>query len=105
MNLPDDFAQSISRRTFLKQSAFGLGSIALGTLMGVPAQAGVTPSPVHPLTPSGKWRGVITTPHHFPVRAKRIIHLCMAGGPSHIDTFDPKPMLTKMHGQPFPESL
>jgi hypothetical protein len=39
------------------------------------------------------------------VRAKRIIHLCMAGGPSHLETFDNKPLLRKMHGQPMPASL
>src|SRR2546422_1435653 len=52
----------------------------------------------------GRWRGVINPPH-FPVRAKRIIHLCMAGGPSHLESFDYKPELKRIHGQPFPESF
>lgn len=108
---PDAFAQSVSRRTFLQSSAYGLGSIALGMLIGDPAHADpagnhrVTPSPLHPLTPSSaRWRGVIQAPH-YPVKARRIIHLCMAGGPSHVDTFDKKPKLQEMNGQPFPESL
>jgi hypothetical protein len=39
------------------------------------------------------------------MRAKRVIHLCMAGGPSHLETFDPKPQLKALHGKPFPESF
>jgi hypothetical protein len=42
---------------------------------------------------------------HFPARAKRIVHLCMAGGPSHVESFDPKPQLDLLDGQPFPESF
>ena len=53
---------------------------------------------------SGKWRGVITQPH-FPIKAKRIIHLCMAGGPSQFESLDFKPELQKLHKQPFPESF
>src|SRR5205823_8059628 len=44
-------------------------------------------------------------PPHFPARAKHVIFLFMQGGPSHIDTFDPKPILNKLHGQPLPPSL
>ena len=88
----DSFARRISRRAFLQQSAFGLGSIAFGSLSQASASE------------AGGVRGVLRN-LHFPIRARRIIHLCMAGGPSHIDTFDPKPQLKKMHGQPFPESL
>jgi hypothetical protein len=42
---------------------------------------------------------------HFPATAKRVIHLFLSGGPSHVDTFDPKPALDKYHGQPLPESM
>ena len=42
---------------------------------------------------------------HFPTRAKHVIFLFMQGGPSHIDTFDPKPTLTQMHGKPLPASV
>ena len=91
------FARSINRRTFLRNSAIGLGGLAFGSLLGEDAWAD-TPAA------SEKWRGVIQKPH-FPIRAKRIIHLCMAGGPSQFESFDNKPMLTKLNGQPFPESL
>ena len=42
---------------------------------------------------------------HFPATAKRVIHLFMNGGPSHVDTFDPKPALDKYHGQELPFNL
>jgi len=92
------FQLSVNRRTFLGRSAFGLGGIALGCLLNPLARArGATSS-------EGRWLGVIETPH-FPVRARRVIHLCMAGGPSHLESFDFKPELKKMHGQRFPESF
>ena len=42
---------------------------------------------------------------HFPAKAKRVIHLCMAGGPSHLESFDPKPELNRLNDKPFPESF
>ncbi len=81
---------SIKRRTFLTQSAYGLGGLALASLLERASGA-----PGH---------GVITTPH-FPIKAKRVIHLCMAGGPSHLETFDWKPDLKRLDGKPFPESF
>ncbi len=81
---------SIKRRAFLTQSAYGLGGLALATLMERARGA-----PGH---------GVITTPH-FPIKAKRVIHLCMAGGPSHLESFDWKPELKRLDGQAFPESF
>jgi len=90
----EQFQQSINRRTFLTRSAYGLGSLALASLLGPKAFA-VT---------ENSWHGIINPPH-FPVRAKRIIHLCMAGGPSHLESFDYKPELKRIHGQPFPASF
>ena len=97
---PEKFRRDINRRTFLGQAAYGLGGIALACLLdpriarAAEAAAG-----------SGdRWRGVIQPPH-FPVRAKRIIHLCMAGGPSHLESFDYKPKLKELDGKPFPESF
>src|ERR1043166_6373714 len=93
------FQLNVSRRTFLSRSAYGLGSLALASLLNPkllgPAQAGSTQT---------GWKGIINPPH-FPVRAKRIIHLCMAAGPSHLESFDFKPELKRIHGQPFPESF
>ncbi len=93
MNQPFDFASynhSLKRRAFLSQSAYGIGGIALASLL---ERAG-----------AASFGGAITTPH-FPIKAKRIIHLCMAGGPSHLETFDWKPELKKLDGQAFPESF
>ena len=90
-------AQSqINRRSFLYQGALGLGGMALSQFLGSTAEASSKGA-----EESG---GVIRVPH-LPVRAKRIIHLCMAGGPSQFESFDPKPELKALHGQPFPESF
>src|SRR6267143_6508576 len=51
-----------------------------------------------------RWRGIVSPPH-FTSKAKRIIHRCMAGGPSHLETFDYKPKLKELDGKPFPESF
>ena len=96
---PEQFARSVNRRAFLGQSAYGLGGIALACLLD-PGLA----SAAEAAAGEGRWRGVITQPH-FPVRAKRIIHLCMAGGPSHLESFDYKPKLKELDGKPFPESF
>ena len=87
-----------SRRTFLGQSAQAIGTLALGSLLNPRLLASAGPSV------GGKWRGILPSPHFLP-RAKRIIQLSMAGGPSHLETFDPKPRLNALHGQPFPDSF
>ena len=96
---PNEFRLGINRRTFLGRAAYGLGGIALVCLLD-PKMIGSARA----AESEGRWRGVINPPH-FPVRAKRIIHLCMAGGPSHLESFDYKPELKRIHGQPFPESF
>jgi hypothetical protein len=85
--------QVILRRTFLSHTGLGLGSLALSTLLqrDGAAKASVADAP-----------GSLP---HFAAKAKRVIFLCMAGGPSHLETFDYKPLLDKMHGQPMPESF
>jgi hypothetical protein len=90
--------QHLCRRAFLSQSAYGLGGMALASLLD-PSLVGAATS-----QPQDRPRGVVHPPH-FPVRAKRIIHLCMAGGPSHLETLDWKPELKRLDGQPFPESF
>jgi hypothetical protein len=94
----DPFMQRITRRSFLHQSAFGVGGLALAHLL--PPRSEATP----PTPDIGRWRGILPRPD-FPVKARRVIHLCMAGGPSQFETFDWKPALKKIHGQPFPASL
>lgn len=90
----------LARRAFLGRATRGLGALALSDLMlrdGVAATKVAQP-------PVSKWRGLID-PLHFPPRAKRVIWLYMAGGPSHLETLDPKPKLARLNGQPMPESF
>jgi hypothetical protein len=90
---------ALHRRTFLARSGLSLGGAALGTLLardGLAAVAGAAE------TASG--RGAVWPLHH-PPKAKSVIFLCLAGGPSHLETFDHKPVLAKLGGQPMPESV
>jgi hypothetical protein len=94
---PPSFSHSLLRRSFLEQSSYGLGSIALAMLQQPSHAASTLPKPDH-------WNGALKAPH-LPVKAKRVIFLCMAGGPSQFETFDWKPKLKELHEQPFPESF
>ena len=96
----DRFARSINRRSYLQQSAYGLGAIALSQLLGTTAHA----APANKEVTESSAGGAVL-PLHFSARAKRVIHLCMAGGPSHLESFDNKPILKDHDGQAFPESL
>ena len=78
-----------SRRDFFTRAGSGLAGMALAEMLAEAA-------PANPLAPRN--------PHHKP-RAKSVIWLFMEGGPSQVDTFDPKPLLTKLHGQPVPASI
>ncbi|MCC6695918.1 MAG: DUF1501 domain-containing protein [Candidatus Hydrogenedentes bacterium] len=84
-----------TRRQFLGRAATGIGTVALASLLNPRLLAE---------TPGDMWRGVTNPPPVIP-RAKRVIHLCMAGGPSHLETFDYKPKLAELHGKPMPESF
>jgi hypothetical protein len=86
----------VSRRSFLTQSAYGVGGLALAHLLGGGTAAGSAAR-------ARGGGGALTTLHH-PPRIKRIIHLCMAGGPSQFESYDPKPKLVELNGQPFPDS-
>ena len=101
------FQAAISRRTFLGKAAYGLGGIALASSLLNPKIARAAQLAEEAAANAGgnaRWTGVVHPPH-FPVRAKRIIHLYMAGGPSHLETFDNKPELKKIDGKPFPDSF
>ena len=91
----------LNRRAFLSKSSIGLGSAALASLFGLSAfRLGNETG-----TPSlDKLRSSLGNPHFAP-KAKRVIYLFQSGGPSQIDLFDYKPMLTKMRGQDLPESI
>src|SRR5215213_1510833 len=80
-----------SRREMLTRCGTGLGMLALaGVLADDGALVGADLDPLAPKKP------------HFPGKAKHVVHLFMNGGPSQVDTFDPKPMLDKLHGKPLP---
>ena len=96
MDLFERLKTAASRRSFLSASALGLGSAALASLWN-PAAARATATP-------GKFMGVVN-PRHFAPKAKRVIYLYMAGGPSHLETLDYKPKLAEMSGKPMPESF
>lgn len=105
MNSPFDLrqmnAQQQSRRAFLGRTSKGLGALGLASLLQPNLLNGAA-STAGSIGQSSK--GVVN-PLHFPAKAKRVIWLTMAGGPSHLETFDPKPQLAKLHGQPMPESF
>lgn len=75
-----------TRRDLLTRTGMGMGMLALNQFTGGASRANAAPT-------------------HFQPRAKQVVHLFMNGGPSHVDTFDPKPLLKKYHGQPIPSSL
>jgi hypothetical protein len=105
MQIPFDdpqFQQRINRRAFLGRAGLGLGGLALASLMQ-PDLARAA-SAVAAVPAQGRWAGLYNPPP-LPVKAKRIIHLCMAGGPSHLESFDFKPELKRINGQPFPASF
>ncbi len=94
--------ERLARRSFLGQASLGLGSMALAGLLQPQLFASANQaSEKHGKKP---YRGVVN-PLHFAQRAKRVIFLCMAGGPSQFESFDYKPKLEEMHGQPVPESF
>ena len=85
-----------NRRHFLQQASTGLCSLALGAMLAEDGFAVEQKQPIDPLAPK---------PPHHKARAKSVIFLFMEGGPSHLDTFDPKPELLKLAGKPMPESF
>ena len=95
MHFENQIEIQLKRRSFLSKTGIGLGIAALGAIS-------------NPLTNIAKnnkrWTGVMTPPP-LPIKAKRVIFLCMAGGPSHLETFDNKPELAKLHGKLMPESF
>lgn len=92
------FAPVASRREFLARSAFGFGALAAADMLArdnavCAGAAGPAPNPLAP------------QPRHFVAKAKSVIFLFMTGGPSQLETFDPKPELKRLDGQPLPASF
>jgi hypothetical protein len=84
---------SLSRRSMLQSAGLGLGAIALGDMLARDSVAGPAAASLSARQP------------HFPATAKRVIFLFMQGGPSHLETFDPKPNLARFDGQLLPEEF
>ena len=98
MNPIDRAEMQLARRSFLGTST-GLGTAALASLMNPRLFAAEKSTPT-----TGHSMGVVN-PLHFPAKAKRVIFLCMAGGPSHLESFDYKPKLAELDGKPMPDSF
>ncbi len=82
-----------NRREFIQDAFCGFGSLALASMVEAERARAAGRNPL------------AAQPAHVPARAKSVIFLFMAGGPSHVETFDPKPLLNKLHGQPRPKTF
>tara|TARA_B100000073_G_scaffold38632_1_gene28970 strand:+ start:588 stop:2015 length:1428 start_codon:yes stop_codon:yes gene_type:complete len=86
----------LKRRTFLHNSFSGIGALSM---------AGLLRGPQNLFADSPNAGGILGDVRHRPVKVKRVIHLCMAGGQSHLESFDQKPKLAELDGQPMPASF
>ena len=86
----------LTRRDFLGRCGMGFGMVGLAGLLSPEILGSAQAADAAMNTP------LAPKPPQFPATAKRVIHIFANGGPSHVDTFDPKPLLTKLHGQPLP---
>src|SRR6185436_7115485 len=94
MNFSGANPMGMARRAFLRRGGAGLGTLALGSLLHPRLFAAESPGTT----------GVLRAKHHHG-RCQRVIHLYMAGGPSHLETLDYKPKLASLDGTPMPESF
>src|ERR1035437_7298835 len=92
-------AQRQTRRAFLGRTSQGIVALALASILNPTLLSGGASAPR-----TYKWTGVVN-PLDYPWKTQLVIRLSMAGGPSHLETFDYKPKLAKMHGEPMPESF
>src|SRR5262249_24885889 len=96
----DQDLRAVTRRQFFRETGFGIGTLALAALL----ERTLAPAPpTGERAPAGG--PLAPRPPHFAPRAKSIIYLFMAGGPSQIDLFDPKPKLAALNGQKIPEEF
>src|SRR4051812_41526037 len=91
----------LTRREALCRAGMGFGALALSHLMGEAGLLAATPAP----GTAGAITPLVPRLPQFAPRAKRVIHLFMNGGPSQVDTFDPKPALSKYAGKALPATL
>src|SRR5438128_11973615 len=99
MIFENEIGRTLTRRAFLTRSTTGLGAVALGSLLNRELFGAEAAAP-HAIKRQGALESL-----HFPSKAKRVIYLFQSGAPSHIDLFDPKPMLTQMTGDELPPSV
>jgi hypothetical protein len=102
--MDDLLIREMSRRTFLGRGAAGLGVIALNSLLGARVSAFDSLRSLRPEPALPQSKGVVN-PLDYTPKARRVIFLYQAGGPSHLETFDYKPKLAELTGTPMPESL
>ena len=95
---------TIHRRTFLTRSGLSLGGAALSGLLARDGLSAAISTTARTDGAAGRHAGAVVPLHH-PPRAKSVIFLCLAGGPSHLETFDFKPQLAKLDGREMPESV
>ena len=95
---------AIHRRTFLARSGLSLGGAALSGLLARDGLAATIAAPAGRDVSGDRYLGAIHPLHH-PPKAKAVIFLCLAGGPSHLETFDHKPLLAELDGKEMPESV
>src|SRR5713101_2482316 len=94
MHPADEYLRNVTRRHFFRECGVGVGKIALASLLtGAWAQRASAAGPL------------AARPTHFMPKAKRVIHLFMAGAPSQLDLFDYKPKLAELEGKPIPPSV
>ncbi|MFP6674367.1 MAG: DUF1501 domain-containing protein, partial [Pirellulaceae bacterium] len=94
MNDETNRLEQSTRRAFFSQAGLSIGSVGLTSLIGGRSQAAGATS---------ESNGILPQPHHTP-KAKAVIYLFMAGGPSQLELFDDKPTLRKLSGKPTPAS-
>ncbi|MFM9196763.1 MAG: DUF1501 domain-containing protein, partial [Planctomycetia bacterium] len=97
-DLPPDTIQRLTRRQLFGSAGLGIGAVALASLLQRDAAAATAVEPVRGMP------GLPGVPHHPPT-AKRVVMLWQGGGPSHVDLFDPKPMLREHSGKDIPDSV
>jgi hypothetical protein len=105
LNTPDAalLNRKLDRRNFLLKTSLGLGALATGSLLGMDALRAKTGAPA--LEDASSEEALLAAIPHFAPRAKRVVYLFMAGGPSQFETFDYKPALFDIAGQNLPESV
>ncbi len=92
-NWPEHVRPTRTRREFIRDAFCGFSSLAFASLLH---EQQARAASINPLT---------ARPAHHSAKAKAVIFLFMAGGPSHLETFDPKPLLNKLDGQPRPKEF